>query len=82
MKRSWRSAALRVTYGTPHEDLVTEKTAPFLHYPVQTLRQTDEGGVMMGDSQEEAGADPNSGLGSVLPGADTRVCPRPCVCRE
>ena len=38
--------------------VVTEKTAPFLHYPVQTLRQTDEGGVMMGDSQEEAGADP------------------------
>ena len=38
--------------------IVTEKTAPFLHYPVQTLRQTDEGGVMMGDSQEEAGADP------------------------
>ena len=38
--------------------IVTEKTVPFLHYPVQTLRQTDEGGVMMGDSQEEAGADP------------------------
>jgi len=38
--------------------IVTEKTAPFLHYPVQTVRQTDEGGVMMGDSQEEAGADP------------------------
>jgi glycine/D-amino acid oxidase-like deaminating enzyme len=38
--------------------IVTEKTAPFLHYPVQTLRQTDEGGVMMGDSQEEVGADP------------------------
>lgn len=38
--------------------IVTEKTAPFLHYPVQTLRQTDEGGVMLGDSQEEAGADP------------------------
>jgi glycine/D-amino acid oxidase-like deaminating enzyme len=37
---------------------VTEKTAPFLHYPVQTVRQTDEGGVMLGDSQEEAGADP------------------------
>jgi hydrogen cyanide synthase HcnC len=38
--------------------IVTERTAPFLHYPVQCVRQTDEGGVMIGDSQEEAGADP------------------------
>ncbi len=38
--------------------VVTEKIAPFLHYPVQTVRQTDEGGVMLGDSQEEVGADP------------------------
>jgi hydrogen cyanide synthase HcnC len=37
--------------------IVTEKTAPFLHYPVATVRQTDEGGVMLGDSQEEAGLD-------------------------
>ena len=37
--------------------IVTEKTAPFLHYPVQTVRQTDEGGIMIGDSQEEAGLD-------------------------
>lgn len=34
--------------------IVTEKTAPFLRYPVSTVRQTDEGGVMLGDSQEEA----------------------------
>jgi hydrogen cyanide synthase HcnC len=33
--------------------IVTEKVAPFLHYPVATVRQTDEGGVMLGDSQEE-----------------------------
>jgi len=33
--------------------IVTEKTAPFLRYPVSTIRQTDEGGVMIGDSQEE-----------------------------
>ena len=37
--------------------LVTEKAIPFLHYPVATVRQTDEGGVMLGDSQEEAGLD-------------------------
>jgi len=34
--------------------IVTEKTAPFLPYPVSTIRQTDEGGVLLGDSQEEA----------------------------
>ena len=37
--------------------IVTEKTAPFLHYPMSKVRQTDEGGVMIGDSQEEVGAD-------------------------
>jgi len=34
--------------------IVTEKTAPFLRYPVSTVRQTDEGGLLLGDSQEEA----------------------------
>ena len=33
--------------------IVTEKAAPFLHHPVVTVRQTDEGGLMIGDSQEE-----------------------------
>jgi glycine/D-amino acid oxidase-like deaminating enzyme len=57
--------------------IVTEKTAPFLHYPVQTLRQTDEGGVMMGDSQEEAGADPTvtQPVISVLADRATRMFP-------
>jgi hydrogen cyanide synthase HcnC len=41
--------------------IVTEKIAPFLHYPVATVRQTDEGGVMLGDSQEEAGFDATTG---------------------
>jgi hydrogen cyanide synthase HcnC len=35
--------------------MVTEKLAPFLDYPFGTVRQTDEGGVMIGDSQEEVG---------------------------
>jgi hydrogen cyanide synthase HcnC len=43
--------------------LVTEKASPFLTHPVVTLRQTDEGGIMMGDSQEEAGFDTSLGLG-------------------
>jgi len=34
--------------------VVTERLRPFLHYPVVTLRQTDEGTVMIGDSKEES----------------------------
>jgi len=37
--------------------IVTEKSEPFLHHPFAALRQTDEGGVMIGDSQEELGFD-------------------------
>ncbi len=33
--------------------LVTERVAPFLRHPIVTLRQTDEGSVMIGDSREE-----------------------------
>jgi glycine/D-amino acid oxidase-like deaminating enzyme len=40
--------------------VVTERLRPFLHYPVVTLRQTDEGTVMIGDSKEDS-TDP-SGL--------------------
>ncbi len=40
--------------------VVTERLRPFLHYPVTTVRQTDEGTVMIGDSKEES-TDP-SGL--------------------
>jgi glycine/D-amino acid oxidase-like deaminating enzyme len=43
--------------------VVTEKLKPFLTRPVQTLRQTDEGGVMIGGSIEEVGTDDH-----VLPG--------------
>jgi octopine oxidase subunit B len=41
--------------------IVTEKVAPFLNYVVHTIRQTDEGGVMISDSVEEAGYDPAVG---------------------
>jgi hydrogen cyanide synthase HcnC len=43
--------------------LVTERVRPFLHHPVSTVRQTDEGSVMIGDSQEEAGFDLTVGTG-------------------
>ena len=41
--------------------LVTERLKPFLDYPIVTIRQTDEGTVMLGDSQEEAGFDDSVG---------------------
>jgi glycine/D-amino acid oxidase-like deaminating enzyme len=41
--------------------LVTERLQPFLRHPVVTVRQTDEGSVMLGDSQEEAGLDETVG---------------------
>jgi glycine/D-amino acid oxidase-like deaminating enzyme len=41
--------------------MVTEKVAPFLKYIVHTIRQTDEGGVMISDSVEEAGYDASVG---------------------
>lgn len=37
--------------------IVTEKTAPFLNHPMVTIRQTDEGSIMIGDSQEDRGFD-------------------------
>ena len=58
--------------------IVTERTAPFLNYVVQTVRQTDEGGLMFGDSQEEAGADPSvtSSVVSVLADRAVRMFPK------
>ena len=37
--------------------LVTERTRPLLPLPTTTVRQTEEGSVMIGDSKEEAGYD-------------------------
>jgi glycine/D-amino acid oxidase-like deaminating enzyme len=34
--------------------VVTERVQPFMHYPIATLRQTDEGTVMIGDSYEDS----------------------------
>jgi hydrogen cyanide synthase HcnC len=41
--------------------IVTEKVAPFLNHIVHTIRQTDEGGIMVSDSVEEAGYDDTIG---------------------
>lgn len=41
--------------------IVLERVRPFLSYPMSTLRQTDEGTLLIGDSQEEAGFDDSLG---------------------
>lgn len=41
--------------------IVLERVRHFLDYPMSTLRQTDEGSVLIGDSQEEAGFDESVG---------------------
>lgn len=37
--------------------MITERVAPFLAYPTNYIRQTDEGTVQIGDSMEEVGYD-------------------------
>jgi hydrogen cyanide synthase HcnC len=48
------SAPVRPVRG---QIIITERCAPFLGYPLATIRQTNEGSVMVGDSQEDAGFD-------------------------
>lgn len=58
--------------------LVTERVDPFLHYPLGTLRQTDEGTVMIGDSRED-GYDPagsNIAINSVMANRAVRMFPK------
>jgi hydrogen cyanide synthase HcnC len=58
--------------------IVTEKAEPFLHHPFAALRQTDEGGVMIGDSQEELGFDTvvTNPIISVMASRAVRMFPR------
>jgi hydrogen cyanide synthase HcnC len=42
--------------------VVTERIERFLDYPINWLRQTDEGTVMIGDSQDESGEDGETDL--------------------
>lgn len=57
--------------------IVTEKTAPFLKFPVGFIRQTDEGGVMIGDSFEDAGLDTTvrNGVTSTIAERAVRIFP-------
>jgi glycine/D-amino acid oxidase-like deaminating enzyme len=57
--------------------IVTERVGKLLDYPTHTLRQTDEGTVMMGDSQEDVGFDLTTRVSVLKTIADrnTRVFP-------
>jgi len=43
--------------------MVTEKQAPWLKLPTHVIRQTDEGGILLGDSKEDTGFDDGTALG-------------------
>jgi glycine/D-amino acid oxidase-like deaminating enzyme len=57
--------------------IVTEKTEPFLKFPIGYIRQTDEGGVMIGDSFEEVGFDTSvrNVVSSTIAGRAMRIVP-------
>ncbi len=57
--------------------IVTERVQPFLRHPVVTLRQTDEGTIMIGDSKEEATTPDGMrmGINSVMADRATRYFP-------
>lgn len=53
--------------------LVLERVRRFLHHPIATLRQTDEGTVLVGDSQEEAGFSEEVGMAILATLADRAI---------
>lgn len=64
------TAAVRPQRG---QIVVTERLKPFLNHPIVTIRQTDEGSVMLGDSLEEAGFDDTVGTGVISTIAERAV---------
>lgn len=58
--------------------IVTEKCQPFFAYPSGTIRQTDEGGVMIGDSEDEhsTSLETDQGISAVLADRAIRTFPR------
>lgn len=57
--------------------IVTERVRPLIDYPTHTMRQTEEGTVMMGDSQEDVGFDLTTRVSilKVIADRNTRVFP-------
>ncbi len=59
--------------------LVTEKVQTMFRWPMADLRQTDEGGLLLGSSQEEAGPDDRVTLGTTVAIARRAVETFPCI---
>ncbi|HEY0185486.1 MAG TPA: FAD-dependent oxidoreductase [Rhodopila sp.] len=57
--------------------IVTERVRPLINYPTHLMRQTDEGTVMLGDSQEDVGFDTTTKIAVLKRIADrnTRIFP-------
>jgi glycine/D-amino acid oxidase-like deaminating enzyme len=58
--------------------IVTERVQPFLRHPVVTIRQTDEGTVMIGDSKEEGSRDTDmtTGVNAQMASRAIRMFPK------
>lgn len=58
--------------------IVTERVQPFLRHPVVTIRQTNEGSVMIGDSKEEGACDTDMtmGVNAVMADRAQRMFPK------
>ncbi|MFI5013113.1 MAG: NAD(P)/FAD-dependent oxidoreductase, partial [Hyphomicrobiales bacterium] len=61
--------------------IVTERTAPFLDFPTGAVRQTDEGSILIGSSQEEAGLSDRVGSGVIGVMADRAIRMFPRIAR-
>lgn len=53
--------------------IVLERVRPFLDYPLSTVRQTDEGTILIGDSQEERGFDDSLNMAVSATEADRAI---------
>jgi len=61
------------------EILVTEKVKPFLTHPTGLVRQTHEGGLMLGDSHEDVGFDEGINLNEIQQIAKRTIAIFPCL---
>jgi glycine/D-amino acid oxidase-like deaminating enzyme len=63
--------------------IVLERLPRFLDFPVETIRQTDEGTVLVGDSQQERGFDETLDVAvlAAMAGRATRVFPHLALAR-
>jgi glycine/D-amino acid oxidase-like deaminating enzyme len=66
-------------YPQRGEILVTEKIKPFLYYPTGFVRQTDEGGLLLGDSHEDVGFDEGTNIDEMQQIAKRATAIFPCL---